>query len=71
MARSNNPFIDDLFAGGRSCSAPAGYLDGAHSCRYRLISLLCAREGDNIVDVLESITAPEAVKAIFLTFVPF
>ena len=57
--------------GGVHAALPSGYLDGAHSCRYRLISLLCAREGDNIVDLLERVTAPEAVKAIFLTFVPF
>ena len=50
---------------------PPGYMDGAHSCHYRLNSLVCARENDSIFDLLESVTAPEAVKAIFPTYVPF
>ena len=50
---------------------PPSYLDGAHSCHYRLISLLCAGEKDGIVYLLESVTAPEAVKAIFPTYEPF
>ncbi|MGY9011860.1 MAG: hypothetical protein ACKVLN_06595 [Rhodobacterales bacterium] len=57
--------------GGGHAALPSGYLDGAHSCRYRLISLLYAGEGDSVVDLLERVTAPEAVKAIFSTFVPF
>ena len=57
--------------GGGHAALPPGYLDGAHSCHYRLISLLFARESDSVVNLLERVTAPEAVKAIFSTYVPF
>jgi len=48
--------------GGGHAALPPGYLDGAHSCHYRLISLLFARESDSVVNLLERVTAPETAQ---------
>lgn len=73
-----NPWLDQIvlplvihsFGGGRPGPALAG-LDGAVTCHYRTLPLLYARETDHVVQVLEQITAPNAVKKVVKDYEPF
>jgi len=57
------PLVIHALGGGRD-TLPAGYLDGAVSCHYRLLPLLYARESDLVVEVLETIAAPNKLKKL-------
>jgi hypothetical protein len=57
------PLVIHSFGGGRDALAP-GWLDGTHSCHYRMIPMLYARESDAVVRVLEEITAPNKIKKV-------
>lgn len=46
-------------------------LDGAASCHYRALPLLYAREDDRIVEVLETVAAPNRVKKVLKQHEPF
>jgi hypothetical protein len=69
VCQSLDPWLDQIalplviqdLGGGRDTLAP-GWLDGSHSCHYRLLPLLYAREADRVVDVLETVAAPNRVK---------
>jgi len=63
------PLVIHSFGGGRD-TLPHGMLDGSHSCHYRVLPLLYAREADHVVDVLETITAPNRIKKILKGHVP-
>jgi hypothetical protein len=57
VCQSLDPWLDQIalplviqdLGGGRDTLAP-GWLDGSHSCHYRLLPLLYAREADRVVD---------------------
>ena len=77
-ARRSTPWLDQValplvihsFGGGRDALAP-GWLDGSHSCHYRLMPLLYAREDQRVVDVLEEVAAPNKVKKVLKGYEPF
>ena len=64
------PLVIHSFGGGRD-SLPAGYLDGAVSCHYRMVPLLYARESDHVVQVLEQVAAHNKVKKALKQHPPF
>ena len=64
------PLVIHSFGGGAE-ALPQGYLDGSHSCHYRLIPLLYARESDAVVEALEAITAPQKYKKVLKAYAPF
>lgn len=57
------PLVIHALGGGRD-TLPDGYLDGAISCHYRLLPMLYARESDHVVNVLETVCAPNRIKKI-------
>ncbi len=64
------PLVIHSFGGSRDALAP-GYLDGSHSCHYRVLPLLYARENDRVVEILENITAPNKIKKVLKGYEPF
>ncbi|SLN28903.1 hypothetical protein [Ruegeria meonggei] len=63
------PLVIHSFGGGRD-SLPVGLLDGSVSCHYRLFPLLYARESDHVIDVLETVVAPNRVKKVLKGYDP-
>ncbi|MGI3167755.1 hypothetical protein ACRARG_01295 [Pseudooceanicola sp. C21-150M6] len=63
------PLVIHSFGGGRDV-LPPGLLDGEVTCHYRLLPLLYARESDRVVEVLESVAAPNKVKKLLKTYDP-
>lgn len=57
------PLVIHSLGGGRD-TLPDGLLDGEVSCHYRLLPLLYARENDDVVTLLEEISAPNPVKKL-------
>ena len=57
--------------GGGPDALPEGYLDGETSCHWRTLGLLYAREDDAVVELLQALTAPNAVKKILKQYEPF
>src|SRR6056297_1765356 len=64
------PLVIHKLGGGRD-ALPDGYLDGQTSVHYRNMPLLYARERDDVVTLLESITAPNPVKKLLKEYEPF
>lgn len=70
-AQSFDPWLDQIvlpltihaLGGGRD-TLPAGLIDGSVSCHYRLLPLLYARESDHVVEVLETVSAPNKLKKV-------
>ncbi len=73
-----NPWLDQIalplvihaLGGGRPGPALAG-LDGDVTCHYRTLPLLYAREGDRVVQVLEQVASPNAIKKVIKDYEPF
>ncbi|MEE4347857.1 MAG: hypothetical protein V2I53_13755, partial [Paracoccaceae bacterium] len=63
------PLVIHSFGGGRD-TLPEGLLDGDVSCHYRLLPLLYARESDAVVDLLETIAAPNRIKRVLKSYDP-
>ncbi|MDK3018438.1 hypothetical protein [Pseudodonghicola flavimaris] len=63
------PLVIHSFGGSRD-ALPQGYLDGSVSCHYRLFPLLYARESDRVVEVLETVTAPNRIKKVLKQYEP-
>lgn len=63
------PAVIHALGGGRD-TLPLGLLDGSVSCHYRALPLLYARESDRVVDVLETVTAPNALKKVLKNYEP-
>ncbi|MHC0054855.1 hypothetical protein [Actibacterium sp. D379-3] len=64
------PLVIHALGGGRPGPELAG-LDGDITCHWRVLPLLYARESDAVVDVLETITAPNKVKKVIKQYEPF
>lgn len=64
------PLVIHALGGGRDTLAP-GWLDGSVSCHYRLLPLLYARESDAVVEVLETVAAPQKIKKLLKQYDPF
>lgn len=75
--QSLDPWLDQIalplaihsFGGGRD-ALPPGYLDGDVSCHYRNFPLLYARESDRVVEVLETVAAPNKLKKVLKEYDP-
>jgi hypothetical protein len=73
-----NPWLDQValplvihkLGGGRD-ALPAGYIDGQISVHYRNMPLLYARENDDVVQLLERISAPNPIKRLLKEYEPF
>lgn len=63
------PLVIHSLGGGRQ-TIPDGLLDGSVTCHYRVFPLLYARETDAVVDVLESVTAPNRIKKVLKSYDP-
>ncbi|PIE13011.1 MAG: hypothetical protein CSA70_07030 [Rhodobacterales bacterium] len=63
------PLVIHSFGGGRDALAP-GFLDGSVSCHYRMFPLLYARESDHVVEVLETVAAPNRIKKVLKQYEP-
>ncbi|WP_197474190.1 hypothetical protein [Rhodobacter xanthinilyticus] len=63
------PLVIHSFGGGRPGPELAG-LDGDVSCHYRALPLLYARESDAAVEMVERVTAPNAVKKVLKNYDP-
>lgn len=63
------PLVIHSFGGGRD-TLPPGLLDGSVSCHYRMLPMLYARESDAVVDLLETITAPNRIKRALKSYDP-
>ena len=63
------PLVIHALGGGRD-ALPPGFLDGDVSCHYRLMPLLYARESDRVVEVLETVAAPNKLKKILKGHAP-
>jgi hypothetical protein len=57
------PLVIHALGGGRD-TLPDGFLDGSVSCHYRLFPMLYARESDAVVQVLETVSAPNKIKKV-------
>lgn len=64
------PLVIHSFGGGRDALEP-GWLDGRVSCHYRLMPLLYARESDDVVQLLEEISAPNKIKKVLKGYEPY
>ncbi len=70
-AQKLDPWLDQIVLplvihglGGARDTLPAGLLDGDVSCHYRFLPLLYARESDHVIEVLETIAAPNKLKKV-------
>jgi hypothetical protein len=77
ICQSLDPWLDQIalplvihsFGGGRD-ALPDGLLDGSVSCHYRHFPLLYAREDDHVVEVLETVAAPNRIKKVLKGYEP-
>lgn len=77
-SQSLNPWLDQIvlplvihsFGGGRPGPELDG-LDGDITCHWRALPLLYARESEKVVDVLETVTAPNRIKKVLKMYDPF
>ncbi len=77
VCQSLDPWLDQIalplvihgLGGGRD-ALPSGYLDGSHSCHYRVLPLAYAREDQRVIDTLERISAPNKIKKILKGYDP-
>lgn len=63
------PLVIHSLGGGRD-ALEAGWLDGTHSCHYRVLPLLYAREADHVIDVLRTVSAPNKIKKVLKEYEP-
>ncbi len=63
------PLVIHSLGGGRD-TLPSGLLDGTISCHYRLIPMLYAREDDSVVDLLQTVSAPNRIKKVLKGYEP-
>ncbi|MDT8856043.1 hypothetical protein RNZ50_13675 [Paracoccaceae bacterium Fryx2] len=64
------PLVIHALGGGRPGPGLAG-LDGDVTCHWRTLPLLYARESDRVIEVLETVAAPNPVKKVLKTYEPF
>ncbi len=78
VCQEMNPWLDQIvlplvihsFGGGRPGPELAA-LDGEVTCHYRTLPLLYAREADRVVQVLEAVATPNAIKRVIKEYEPF
>ncbi|SLN14998.1 hypothetical protein ROA7450_00316 [Roseovarius albus] len=77
ICQSLDPWLDQVALplvihalGGGNHTLPPDLLDGQVTCHYRMLPLLYARESDQVVNVLEDITAPNRLKKVLKHYDP-
>lgn len=77
VCQSMDPWLDQVALplvihklGGRRDALPDGLLDGSVTCHYRLLPMLYAREADRVVEVLETVLAPNKIKKVAKEYDP-
>lgn len=63
------PLVIHALGGGRD-TLPSGLIDGSVSCHYRMFPLLYARESDAVIEVLETVAAPNKIKKVLKGYAP-
>lgn len=63
------PLVIHALGGGRPGPELAG-LDGDVTCHWRVLSLAYARESDRVLDVIETVAAPNRVKRVLKSYEP-
>ena len=64
------PLVIHSLGGGRP-GPELGGLDGGITCHWRALPLLYARESDRVVEVLETVAAPNRIKKLLKLYDPF
>jgi len=64
------PLVIHALGGGRQQPGP-GLLDGTVTCHWRVLPLLYARESNQVIDVLDEISAPNKIKKVIKQYDPF
>jgi hypothetical protein len=64
------PLVIHALGGGRDAGV-SDLMDHDVTCHYRVLPLLYARERDHVVDVLETVTAPNKIKKVLKQYDPF
>ena len=78
VCQSLNPWLDQValplvihaLGGGRPGPELEG-LDGDVTCHWRVLPLAYARESDQVIDVLEAVSAPNRIKKLLKQYEPF
>ena len=77
VCQSLNPWLDQVALplvihalGGRRDALSHGLLDGDVTCHYRIFPLAYARESDKVIDVLETVLAPNKIKRVIKAYDP-
>ncbi len=77
IGQEMHPWLDQIALplvihslGGARATIPEGLLDGEVTCHYRVLPLLYAREADRVVDVLETVSAPNRIKRVLKGYDP-
>ena len=77
ICQSLDPWLDQVALplvihsfGGKRDALPKGLMDGDITCHYRMFPLLYAKEGDRVVEVLESVAKDKALKPILKQYDP-
>jgi hypothetical protein len=77
MCQEIYPWLDQIVLplvihslGGARQTLPEGLLDGATTCHYRVFPLLYAQEADRVIDVLETVSAPNKIKRVLKGYEP-
>ena len=77
VCQSLDPWLDQIALplvihslGGRRDALPFGLMDGRITCHYRMFPLLYARESDQVVEVLETLSKDQAIKPILKQYDP-
>jgi len=63
------PLVIHALGGGRPGPALAG-LDGDVTCHWRVLPLAYARESDRVLDVIETVAAPNRIKRVLKAYAP-
>ncbi|WP_425049648.1 hypothetical protein [Psychromarinibacter sp. S121] len=77
VGQEMTPWLDQIVLplvihalGGARQTLPEGMLDGSVTCHYRMFPLLYAREADAVIEVLETVAAPNRVKKVLKEYDP-
>lgn len=63
------PLVITALGGARDALQP-GFLDGSTTCHYRMFPLLYARESDHVINLLETVAAPNKLKKLLKQYDP-
>ena len=77
VCQSLDPWLDQVALplvihslGGKRDALPKGLMDEEITCHYRMFPLLYARESDEVIELLETIAAPNRIKKVLKSYDP-